>query len=257
MASFAEQIARYAGQDPLDPDTFLQEMWAYLSPSQQEMFSAMLAQPTNVRRDVAIQGGQGNLIDAMTEAANKSPIKPVEKKGAAPADRAEVPAAEQIREAQRQAQQRTAQGAALAPNSGVAITTPLPNIGPLGSAPNLKQPAMQLAKTPGGQAQVQIEGGGVMPTNAAIANVQTTGAGASTATSLSNWAVKNGFNLAPYDDDKPAATSPAPAAPTPTPAAQPAQSLASAVTAAGKAAGVASGTRIKLRTGEWITLGGD
>ena len=61
MSTFAESIAKYAGQDPLDPDTFLQEMWSYLSPSQQEMFSAMLAQPSNVRRDVSVQGGQGNL----------------------------------------------------------------------------------------------------------------------------------------------------------------------------------------------------
>lgn len=82
MATFAEQIASYADKDPLDPQTFLQQMWQYLSPSQQEMFGAMLAQPQNVRRDVAVQGGQGNLID-QDPAGMRGSVKPIVEKKAA------------------------------------------------------------------------------------------------------------------------------------------------------------------------------
>lgn len=109
-----------------------------------------------------------------------------------------IPAYDQIRAALQQTQQRVAQAETLAPNSGVAMG-PLPNIGPGGSAPSLAQPPLQLAKTADGRAQVQIPGGGVMPTDAVIANVQT-GAGTATPVSLSDWAVKKGFNLAPYAD---------------------------------------------------------
>lgn len=132
-----------------------------------------------------------------TSAPSSTPTITSTSSGAAP-----VAAAPQIAAAQQQTAQRVQQGAALAPNSGVALSAPLPNIGPNGTAPNLVQPSLQLAKTAAGVPQIQAptSGGavGIMPTSSVLANVQTNAAGASAPISLSDYAVKNGFKLAPY-----------------------------------------------------------
>lgn len=122
--------------------------------------------------------------------------------GAGAAGPQPVAAAPQIAAAQQQATDRTQQASTMAPNSGVALNTQLPNIGVGGSAPKLPQPPLQLANNASGQSQVQFPTGsgaqGVIPAGAAIANVQTGASGTAAPVSLSDWAVKNGFNLAPY-----------------------------------------------------------
>lgn len=115
-----------------------------------------------------------------------------------------IPGAAQIAQAQQNALAFTSAANALKPGTGIASTIPLPNVGVGGSAPNLKQPTVQIAKTPTGQTQLQMPQStgavGVMPTNAVVVNAQTGANGMSIPISLSDWAMKNGANIAPFAD---------------------------------------------------------